>query len=81
MQKTDLLIIFTVSGTSDIMRYLEKTSGQIMLVTANADCPYKDIIDKSVVLPSVTDDPEASSVSPVLFDIFVELLTQFMIAS
>ena len=35
-------------------------------------------IDRSVVLPYSTCDPEASSVSPVLFDIFVELLVEYL---
>lgn len=81
MHNDDLLIIFSVSGASEIMHSLEKTSGEVMLVTANPDSPYHKLIDKTIVLPYATNDPESSSVSPISFDIFAELLLQFMTAA
>ncbi len=45
-----------------------------MLVTANAAHAYRGQVDRTVAIPYAGVDPETSSVSPVLFDAFVELL-------
>ena len=74
MGKKDLLILFSVSGKSEIFRNLSHTSGKLMLVTANAAPDNR--FDRIVHLPYTTRDPEASAMSPVLFDIFVEFLDQ-----
>jgi hypothetical protein len=49
-----------------------------MLITTNAFHNYRDTVDQTVVLPYLPPDPEDSSVSPVLFDIFVELLDKYI---
>ena len=36
------------------------------------------MVDRTVVLPFLPPDPETCSVSPVLFDVFVELLVSYM---
>ncbi len=77
MEEGDLLIVFSVSGGAHIMQDVCRTSADIMLVTANAGHAYKDQVQKTVALPYTPPDPEAGSVSPVLFDIFVELLVSY----
>lgn len=78
MDENDLLIIFSVSGGPHIMHDAIQANGKIMLVTANPRHAYADRIDKSVVLPYIPPNPESSSISPVLFDIFVELLVSYL---
>jgi DNA-binding MurR/RpiR family transcriptional regulator len=78
MSEEDLLIIFSVSGTSPIMLDVSHTNSKIMLVTTNSNHKYQNVVDKTVVLPYVTQDPESSSISPILFDIFVELLVSYL---
>lgn len=78
MDDNDLLILFSVSGRSEIMQSIQHTTGKILLITANPHPACAEKIDRSVVLPYSTCDPEASSVSPVLFDIFVELLVEYL---
>ena len=78
MDDNDLLILFSVSGRSEIMQSIQHTTGKILLVTANPHPACAEKIGRSVVLPYSTCDPEASSVSPVLFDIFVELLVEYL---
>lgn len=74
MEEDDLLLLFSVSGRSSILHEVTRTRGRILLVTANPNPPFAERFDRIVVLPYISSDPEASSVSPVLFDIFVELL-------
>lgn len=78
MEEDDLLLLFSVSGRSQIMQEIRHAKGKVMLVTANPNL-LKDVsIDRTVVLPCLTSDPESSSISPVLFDIFVELLVHYL---
>lgn len=79
MGEEDLLIVFSVSGRSTIMREAARTSGKILLVTANPLYDYQDKVDRAVLLPYVMPEPETSSVSPVLFDIFAELLVSYLV--
>lgn len=78
MSKHDLLIVFSVSAQADIMGPASATDGSIMLVTTNASHSYDNVVGRSVVLPFLPPDPETCSVSPVLFDVFVELLVQYL---
>ena len=80
MTKDDLLIIYSVSCNPQLMRLLEKNAGQYMLITAKSDYGWRELIDKAVVLPYVSSDPELDSVSPILFDIFTEMLVQYLIS-
>lgn len=78
MGENDLLIIFSVSGCSSIMQEAARANGKILLVTTNPLYDCKERIDYTVLLPYVMPDPETSSVSPVLFDIFTELLVSYL---
>lgn len=78
MEADDLLIIFSVRGGEHIMEEALSTNGKVMLVTANQNTRYADKVDKLVVLPHLSANPEADSISPVLFDVFVELVTSFL---
>lgn len=78
MEEGDLLILFSVSGRSQIMPEIQNAKCDILLVTANPKAVGIQGINRAVVLPYLTADPEASSISPVLFDIFVELLVYYL---
>ncbi len=79
MSENDLLIIFSVSAQPPVMTDACRTNGKILLVTTNANHNYKDEVDRTIVLPYIPPDPETSSVSPILFDVFVELLCSYML--
>jgi hypothetical protein len=78
MNEDDLLIIFSVSAQAAIMQDAVKSNGKVMLVTANYNHDYQETVDRTVVLPFIMPDPESCPVSPVLFDIFVELLVSYI---
>ena len=78
MTEDDLLIVFPVSAASTIMPKALHTSGKILLITANHHCDQMRPGDRTLVLPYVSADPETSPISPVLFDIFVELLVSYL---
>lgn len=78
MNENDLLIIFSVSAQAHIMQDAGRTAGKIMLVTTNPNHNYQEIVDRTIVLPYVSPDPETSSVSPILFNIFTELLISYL---
>lgn len=77
MTEDDLLIVFSVSALSSIMPQALCTSGKILLITANPNCDQLRPGDRILALPYVSADPETSSISPILFDIFVELLVSY----
>jgi len=79
MNEDDLLIIFSVSAKAYIMQDAVRTNAHILLVTTNAEHEYKDKVDREVILPYIPPDPESSSISPVLFDMFVELLVLYLL--
>ena len=56
------------------MDRIKGTSANILLITCNAAHNYQNSVSRTVVLPFLPPDPELCSVSPVLFDMFVELL-------
>lgn len=78
LEPSDLLIVFSISAQSEIMEKIKMTNGKIMLITTNAQHKYKTAVDRTIVLPYLPPDPETSSVSPVLFDIFIELLDTYI---
>ena len=79
IHEEDLLIVFSVSAGSHIMIDALRTNGRIFLVTANAGHGYEERIDRDLVLPFVPPDPEYSSISPILFDMLVEMLIPYLI--
>lgn len=78
MGENDLLIVFSVSARGEIMERVRGRQGKVLLVTTNVGHAYQDIVDRTVVLPFLPPDPETCSVSPVLFDVFVELLVSYL---
>ena len=78
MGENDLLIVFSAGGTSQSVRDTTRIAGKILLVTANPAHTLRGISDRVLLLPYVPPDPEESAVSPVLFDVLVELLVSFM---
>lgn len=78
MNEDDLLILFSLSGRDDNVRPAANINGDLMLVTTNPGYACSESVDRAVVLPYVGTNAENSSVSPVLFDVFVELLTSYI---
>lgn len=78
MEEGDLLVVFSVSARGEIMDRAKDCQGKILLVTTNVAHEYQDVVDRTVVLPFLPPDPELCSVSPVLFDVFVELLVSYL---
>ena len=78
LDEDDLLIVFTVSAKEESMTGVSRACNDVLVVTANAAHAYRDVVDRTVVLPYASVDPESASVSPVLFDILVELLTEYI---
>lgn len=74
MGENDLLMLFSVSGSSQLMDQVSEANGKVLLITANPNYNNAQAVDRAILLPYVTTDPEESSVSPILFDVFVELL-------
>ena len=79
MRANDLLVVFSVSTRPELMEKVKATQGKVLLVTTNPAHDYQGVVDRTVVLPFLPPDPETSSVSPVLFDVFVELLVSYLL--
>lgn len=78
MGENDLLIVFSDSAQAEVMEPASASNGRILLVTTNASHAYADVVDRTVVLPFLPPDPETCSVSPILMDVFVELLVSYI---
>ena len=78
MGENDLLIVFSNSAQAEVMEPASASNGRILLVTTNASHVYADVVDRTVVLPFLPPDPETCSVSPILMDVFVELLVSYI---
>lgn len=74
MEPNDLLILFSVSGSAQLMGQITEANGKVLLVTANPHYDNAAAVDRAIILPYASADPETSSISPILFDVFVELL-------
>ena len=79
IESCDLLVVFSVSAGMHIMTDALRTSGRILLISANAHHGFEGRIDRSLILPYIPPDPESSAVSPVLFDMLVELLIPYLL--
>lgn len=78
LHSDDLMIIFSASGNSSFIKKIVDVDTRKLLITANPNSKYAELLDKIVILPSLTGDWEYDSVSPILFNIFTELLvTQY----
>lgn len=73
----DLIVLFSLSGRADHLDYLKDCQSDTLLITANPAYALGDSINRAVVLPYSGIDAESASVSPILFDVFVELLTNY----
>lgn len=80
MDADDLLVLFSVSAREDNVRQAVQGDHDVLLITANPNHSFKDRVSKTVAIPYVGIDAEAASVSPILFDIFVEILTQYLVS-
>ncbi len=78
LSENDLLVLFSVSQNEELMEKVRNTEGKILLITANGSGKYSSSVDRMVLLPYLPPDPETSSISPVLFSIFVELLESYI---
>ncbi len=78
MRESDLLILFSARGGEPITRDAMDTAGKLMMVTANPHPVAEAQLDRLVVLPYTTASPETSPVSPILFDVFAELMVQYL---
>lgn len=77
MSEQDLLIVFSVSANSQIMPLAQQIGGRLFLITANPSPQGLRPDDRTLVLPYASADPETSSISPIVFDIAVELLATY----
>ena len=81
MGANDLLVVFSVSAQAEVMNPASCAVGKVMLLTTNVAHAYQNQVDRTVVLPFLPPDPETCPVSPVLFDVFVELLASYLSSS
>ncbi len=73
-KKDDLLLIFSAGGDSTYIRKITNLKCKTLLVTANPNAKYRKHFDKVITLPTLSGDWEYDSISPIMFDIFTELL-------
>lgn len=78
MDERDLIIVFTLSQRNALFSALQNTEGKVLLVTATPKGPLSKIADRQVVFPSMTSNPEESAISPIMFSLFVELLSRYL---
>ncbi len=79
MEKEDLMIFFSANGQPEIFKQILTDDGDLMIVTAAYSSNKMRHNDKLVKLPYITKNPEESSISPIGFSIFVELLVSYII--
>ncbi len=74
LKKDDLLLIFSASGDSNYIEKLTNLNCSTLLITANPTAKYRKYFDKVITLPTLSGDWEYDSISPIMFDVFTELL-------
>ena len=74
----DLLIIFSVSASSSIMKMFDETDAKVLLITANPTNELEKTVDRVVHLPYLPPEPESCSISPILFSMLVELIDSYI---
>ncbi|MCI7515897.1 MAG: hypothetical protein MSE70_02275 [Streptococcus sp.] len=60
--------------TCHTIRKITNLKCKTLLVTANPNAKYRKHFDKVITLPTLSGDWEYDSISPIMFDIFTELL-------
>ncbi len=81
MDSSDLLVVFSASAREKNLSEIRSTESDVLLVTTNPHYAMAKKVTRAVVLPFAGVNAETSSVSPVLFDVFVELVTHYMAAA
>lgn len=76
---TDLMIVFSVSGNHQSFRFLRNTAGSILAITTDETSELARMASRTVAVPVAGASAESCSVSPVMFDIFVELLCEYLL--
>lgn len=79
MEENDLMIFFSANGQPEIFNKILSDSGDVLIVTASYTNDNMRANDRLIKLPYITKNPEESSISPIGFSIFVELLVSYMI--
>lgn len=77
LQPEDMMITFSASGNSSFIEKIVVIDSRKLLITANPNSNYAKAFDKVLVLPSLTGDWEYDSISPILFDVFTELVVTY----
>lgn len=77
LQPENTMITFSASGNSSFIEKIIAIDSRKILITANPHSKYKKSFDKVIVLPTITGDWEYDSISPILFDVFTELLVTY----
>lgn len=81
MTEGDLMVAFSVSARGELTERIRHTKGKVMLITTNTMHGCESFVDRIVVLPYLPPNPEGCPVSPILFDVLVELLDQYLSAT
>lgn len=81
MDSSDLLVVFSASAREKNLVEIGSTESDVLLVTTNPHYAMNENVTRAVVLPFAGINAETSSVSPILFDVFVELVTHYMAAT
>ena len=79
MSKNDLMIFFSANGQPEVFKRILAEQGDLMIVTAAYTSNDLRKNDRLIKLPYITKNPEESSISPIGFSVFVELLVSYMI--
>ena len=74
LKKDDLLLIFSASGDSNYIQKITNLKCATLLITANPNAKYRQYFDKVITLPTLSGYWEYDSISPIMFDVFTELL-------
>ncbi|MCE4052207.1 MurR/RpiR family transcriptional regulator [Bacillus sp. Au-Bac7] len=85
VQKEDLTIIFSMRGGTienplgKFFSQRESFNGEVLLVTMNMNSKYKELVDKTIVLPQVNISNSINQTkTDILFYVFVETLVSFI---
>lgn len=76
---TDLMIVFSVGGNHQSFRFLRNTAGSILAITTDETSELAHMASRTVTVPVAGASAESCSVSPVMFDVFVELLCEYLL--
>ena len=78
MNEDELIIFYSVNGHQELFDQITNGRGSLMIVTAAHKQKKLRENDRLVSIPYPTKSPEKSSISPIMFSIFTELLVSYM---